>query len=67
MLPGACAYQEASSLVRARGVSNFDQLKPKIADTASGDTVIDLGAGSNSITLQHVRKADLTAGDFAFL
>ena len=33
--------------------------------TTSGE-VIGLG-GNNSITLQHVHKADLNAGDFVFL
>ena len=52
-------------LIGFANVASFDDIKGNIADDGHGDTVITISAGE-TITLQGVSAASLTAADFVF-
>ena len=52
-------------LIGFANVASFNDIKGNIADDGHGDTVITIGAGE-TITLQGINAASLTAADFVF-
>ena len=52
-------------LIGFANIASFNDIKGNIADDGHGDTVITIGAGE-TITLQGVSAASLTAADFVF-
>ena len=59
------AATDKIDLIGFANIASFNDIKGNIADDGHGDTVITIGAGE-TITLQGVSAASLTAADFVF-
>ena len=59
------AATDKIDLIGFANIASFNDIKGNIADDGHGDTVITIGAGE-TITLQGVNAASLTAADFVF-
>ena len=59
------AATDKIDLIGFANIAGFNDIKGNIADDGHGDTVITIGAGE-TITLQGVSAASLTAADFVF-